>query len=241
MENKKKINIFLITIICFLCIVYSCRNNDAFFNESKKNIKKPNGLEKIKYNLFKDENNNIYISSDAIFLYPGKSEEIINKKKGFILQDSFYNNEDRLIGIKKVIDLTSYIELDKDILYKDKTYVYMNRGSQYSDYPFFVTEFKSKDFYLFKAGNYFKYNSNIYSYGYFGYIQLKDANAKAFTLKSVETVNKTNLILGFDEKNIYRNSEKLEYDEFIKIPLNKNIKDSLLQVYFPSKLDTTKS
>ncbi|WP_310555657.1 hypothetical protein [Flavobacterium sp.] len=235
MESTKKINILLIIVGSFLCVFHSCINSDIYFNELKKNINKPHKLEKINYNLYKDGNNNIYILSDAIFQYSGKSEEIINKKEGVILQDSIYENN-KLTYLKKIIDLNSYTELEKDIFYKDKKYVYMNRGSQYSNYPFFVTEFKSEDFYLFKSGNYFRHNLNIYTYGHFGYIQLDDVDAKKFTVKSIKTLRKTDLILGVDEKNVYRNNEKLSYDEFIKTPLNNKVKDSLLKIYFPDKI-----
>lgn len=225
MESKKKIIIFI------LFLVVSCNEKYNYYNE-QKNVIKSNNFKHLKYNLYIDDNNAINIRSVNTILEAGKKEKIIEKKEGFILQDSLFDSENKLIALSKILDLKSYLELEKDFFYKDKNHIYLNRGSQNNDYPFFVTEFDSKFFSLIPKSNYFKYKNDIFYYGYIGYIKLEDIDGTEFKVDSVKTNMSKYIKLGHDKENIYHNSEKIIYENFKKFPISQKIKDSLTSIYF---------
>ncbi|MDN3692989.1 hypothetical protein QWZ06_12200 [Chryseobacterium tructae] len=225
MESQKKL------IVVLLLLFLSCNDKTVYYNE-QHDIIKPSKLKRIKNNLYIDSNNNIFIKSENIVLEVGKNENIIQKKKGFILQDSIFDVNNNLMPMSNLLDIKSYFESEKDIFYQDKNHVYMNKGSQYSDYPFVLTEFQSKYFSLIAKSNYFKYKNEIYYYGYAGYAKLKNADGNKFKVDSIKTNVNKYMIIGNDEKNIYHNSEKINYEDLKMLPINQKLKDSLKYIYF---------
>ncbi|KMQ58400.1 hypothetical protein ACM39_18600 [Chryseobacterium sp. FH2] len=225
MESKKKIIFFLIFIFCFSC-------NSNYYNEQQKQENKK--LIGIKYNLYSDKENNLYLLSKNFIFSSGNNEQIEIKRKGNIIQDSIYDENGKLVALKNIIDIETYLELEKDYIYQDKNNIYMSRGSQYNDYPFHIASFVSKDFSLIPKSNYFRYRDSIYYYGNEGYIVLKKVNSFNFKVDSLKTLQGKYINVGFDGKNIYHNSDKINSEILKMLPINYKSKDSLLIIYFPN-------
>ncbi|HEX8577657.1 MAG TPA: hypothetical protein VF677_15325 [Flavobacterium sp.] len=225
MESKKKIILFLILILCFSC-------NSSYYNEQQKQENKK--LIEIKYNLYSDKENNLYLLSKNFIFSSGNNEEIKIKKKGNIIQDSIYDKNRKLALLKNIIDIETYHELEKNYIYQDKNSIYMSRGSQYNDYPFYIAPFVSKDFSLIPKSNYFRYRESIYYYGNEGYTVLKNVNSLNFKADSLKTLQGKYINVGFDGECIYHNSDKINSEILKILPISYKSKDSLKIIYFPN-------
>ena len=117
----------------------------------------------------------------------------------------------------------------------DDKYVYMNRGSQYSNYPFYISPFNPSKFSLLSNNIYFRYEDNIFYFGYMGYmgyIRLDSVDADKFRIDFVKTIEGKTLYIGFDNNKIYHNTEQITLENLKDMPISFKIKDSIRKKYF---------
>ncbi len=216
MENTTK-------IILILIIFCSCQKE--YYNEQGKKVYKK--LYQIKNNLYKDKRDNLYFLSEKNMV----TEDYKISVKGIVIQDSIFYN-DNLVPLNTIVNLKNYRCLINNTIYMDDKYVYMNRGSQYSNYPFYISPFNPSKFSLLSNNIYFRYEDNIFYFGYMGYIRLDSADADKFRIDSVKTIEGKTLYIGFDNNKIYHNTEQITLENLKDMPISFKIKDSIRKKYF---------
>lgn len=233
MENTKKImNTYYIWYL-FLCTFISCKmtkNNTHYYNEqgSEINVK---DLDHIKFNIYEDHNKEIYLLSEKIIRKIDEKEKITSENIGYLLQDSILiNNEYK--NIAHVVDINSYKELYKDLLYLDNKNVYYNFKSDMSSYPYGILDLNPTKVILIE-GYFIKDNKNVYNYGGISCMKLNNINANSFYVKKFKNVTKDdNFYLAFDDRKIFHNADELTLADLEETPISKKSKDSLKIIYF---------
>jgi hypothetical protein len=174
--------------------------------------------------------------SDYVIEYGDKSETIKIKSLGFLIQDSIFSlktNSYHLVN--SVIDINTYKEIEKNILYQDKDNIYYNLTSKKSNYPYCILDLKASESKIFPGG-YIKDNSTVYSYGGVICIKMDSINADKFDVIKVRNLNNDSVLyIGTDNESIYWNESKITKQHVKDLPIQEKIKDSLCKKYFPNR------
>lgn len=232
MENTKKI----VLSILFLLIMLSCEGQKQidYYDTKFKKIAN-NNIKELKLNLYL-YNSKLNVASNYIIQYAGSNEKIIEKNTGLILQDSIFSlKTNSIYSLSNILNVPTYQEIEKDILYKDLNNIYYNSTSRNSNFPYIILDLVSAEVQILD-GYYIKDKKSIYSYGGINCQKLENVDISSFTTeKYVNTVTDKVIYLGFDNKNIFQHEEALNIDDLKNLPIQQKIKDSLQRKYFPSK------
>lgn len=201
-----------------------------YYSEQGREINVKN-LKHIKFNIYEGLNKEIYLLSEKLIRKIDKKEKITSETIGYLLQDSILINNDYK-NIANVVDINSYKELDKDLLYLDKKNVYYNFKSDMSSYPYGILDLNPSKTSLIE-GYFIKDDKNVYSYGGISCIRLNNINVNSFyTKKFKNSTSNDNFYLAFDDKKIFHNEDELTLADLEETPINKKLKDSLKIIYF---------
>lgn len=228
MENTKKIIVLLVIVL-----LSSCDNSENYYNSNHKKITDLKDLKKVKLNLVIYKNQ-INILSDYIIEYGDENETINSKRQGLLLQDSIFSSKNNSYYlINDILDLSTYRQIEKNILYQDKNNIYYNVTSKGSNYPYYILDLKSSESKIFPGG-YIKDMNTVYSYGGVICTKIDSINAENFNIIKVKDINNdSELYLGTDNKSIYWNESKITKQYIEDLPIPKKTKDSLSKKYFP--------
>lgn len=208
------------------------KNSDHYYNEQGVEINMKN-LINIKFNVYEGTDRKIYLLSEKIIRKIEQKEKITSEKVGFVLQDTIQIINNDYKNITQVIDINSYKELDKNLLYWDKKNVYYNFKSDMSSYPYGILDLNPAKISILK-GHFIKDEENIYSYGGISCERLKNVNLNSFYTKKFENLaNGNDIYLAFDNKKVFHNADNLTLLDLEEIPINKKSKDSIKNIYFP--------
>lgn len=231
MENTKKIiNNFLALFLC--CFFVTCCNTKKHYYDEQGNEIGTEKIKNIKLNIYEGEGEKIYLLSDKKIRKADSAEKINSKTVGFILQDSIQLINGDYKNIAQIVDIKSYQELDKNLLYLDKKNVYYNFKSDMTSYPYGILDLNPTKISLID-GYYIKDEKNVYSYGGISCKKLNHVNVSSFYTKKFKNLsNNEDIHLAFDNKKIFHNADEMTLADLEEIPINQKLKDSLKIIYF---------
>ncbi|ROH98713.1 hypothetical protein EGI16_19275 [Chryseobacterium sp. G0240] len=226
MENTKKI---ILVILVFLFL--GCDSQKKYYDSHFNQIPNTENLKEIKLNLIRYENK-LNIVSDYIVGVSGKDEKINFEKKGFLLQDSIYSSKtDSYQLVNNTIDLPTYTEVEKNVLYKDKNNIYYNTTSRNSNYPYLILDLNASQTKILPGG-YIKDDKTVYSYGGIICTKIDSVDAENFSVIQLkDTITNKLFYRGRDQKSIYWNESKMSIEDLRLLPVGKKQKDSLSKTF----------
>ncbi|MET3037960.1 DKNYY domain-containing protein [Chryseobacterium sp. NRRL B-14859] len=226
MENTKKI---ILVILVFLFL--GCDSQKKYYDSHFNQIPNTENLKEIKLNLIRYENK-LNIVSDYIVGVSRKDEKINFEKKGFLLQDSIYSSKtDSYQLVNNTIDLPTYTEVEKNVLYKDKNNIYYNTTSRNSNYPYLILDLNASQTKILPGG-YIKDDKTVYSYGGIICTKIDSVDAENFSVIQLkDTITNKLFYRGKDQKSIYWNESKMSIEDLRLLPVGKKQKDSLSKTF----------
>ena len=214
-------------------ISMSCNNHKKkdFYTTNIEKLKNHNNIKKLKLNLYKKDEE-LCISSENIIKYSGKDEKILEKKLGLILQESIFSlRTNSYFSVQKTVDINTYEEVEKNLIYKDSKNVYYNATSRNSNYPFLILDLNSSQIKILNGG-YIKDDKNIYSYGGLAIGKLNGVKADNFkVLKFKDILSNKIFYRGYSQNSIYWNDSKMSKEDIENMPVTIKVKDSLQNIF----------
>ncbi|WP_353148259.1 DKNYY domain-containing protein [Chryseobacterium sp.] len=148
------------------------------------------------------------------------------------MQDSIYSSKtDSYQLVNNTIDLPTYTEVEKNVLYKDKNNIYYNTTSRNSNYPYLILDLNASQTKILPGG-YIKDDKTVYSYGGIICTKIDSVDAENFSVIQLkDTITNKLFYRGKDQKSIYWNESKMSIEDLRLLPVGKKQKDSLSKTF----------